>query len=164
MLKRTRQVLLGLGLGLGLAVIAHAHGYKVGELYVGHPWARATVAGQGAGGGFLKIENKGKTSDRLVGGQSPVADHVELHTMTMEGDVMKMRAIEAIDLPAGQTVELKPGALHVMFIGLKAPLKAGDKVPLTLKFEKAGEVKVEVRVEKGTAGADEHKQHEGMHQ
>jgi len=107
-------------------------------------WARPTVAGQAGGGGFLKITSA--TADRLVSASAPISKSVELHTMQMDGDVMRMREIPAIELPAGQTVELKPGGLHVMFIGLTQTLDNGASFPLTLRFEKAGEVKVEVQV------------------
>lgn len=136
---------------------AFAHGFAVGDLKIGHPWARPTVQGQMAGGGFLKIENTGKTADRLVSGSTAASERLELHTMVMEGDVMKMRQVDGIDIPPGATVELKPGSLHMMFMGLKAPLKEGDKVPVKLKFEKAGEVTVEVWVEQPKAAATEEK-------
>jgi hypothetical protein len=108
------------------------------------PWARPTVAGQAAGGGFLKITSA--TADRLVGASAPVSKTVELHTMQMDGDVMRMRQVPAIELPAGRSVELKPGGLHVMFIGLNQPLQEGASFPLTLRFEKAGEVTVDMKV------------------
>jgi copper(I)-binding protein len=108
-------------------------------------WARPTVAGQSAGGAFLKITG-GASADRLVAVSAPVAKATELHTMKMEGNVMRMHAVPGIDVPAGQAVELKPGGLHVMFMGLSEPLKAGATFPLTLRFEKAGEVKVDVKV------------------
>jgi periplasmic copper chaperone A len=108
-------------------------------------WARPTVQGQAAGGGFLKITG-GAAADKLVAASASVSKTVELHTMVMEGDVMRMREIGAIEVPAGKTVELKPGGLHVMFIGIDKPLKNGDSFPLTLRFEKAGEVKVEMKV------------------
>jgi periplasmic copper chaperone A len=140
------------------AFTAQAHDYKAGELKIGHPWARPTVAGQVAGGAFLKLDNTGKSADRLLGGSTTAAERVELHSMSMEGDVMKMRQVGAIDIPAGQSVELKPGAFHIMLMGLKAPLQEGAMVPLTLKFEKAGEVKVDVKVEAAAPGAHaEHK-------
>ena len=131
---------------LTASVCAHARDFKLGAIAIGHPYARATVPGQPTGGGFLKLENKGDT-DRLLSASASVSGSVELHTMSMDGDVMRMRQLDAIDLPAGKTVELKPGGLHIMFMGLKAPLKAGDSFPLKLKFEKAGEVTVEVKVE-----------------
>ena len=133
------------------ALAAQGHGFQLGAIAIGHPYARATVPGQPTGGGFLKLENKGD-ADRLLSASADVSSSVELHTMSMDGDVMRMRRLDAIALPAGKTVEFKPGGLHIMFIGLKAPLKAGDSFPLKLKFEKAGEVTVDVKVE--TAGKD----------
>ncbi|MBX3636350.1 MAG: copper chaperone PCu(A)C [Rubrivivax sp.] len=116
------------------------------EIQILQPWARPTVAGQAGGGGFLTLRGAA-SADRLIGGTAPgIAERVELHTMRMEGDVMRMREVPAIDVPAGQTVELKPGGLHVMFMGLKAPLKEGDSFALTLRFEKAGEKTVQVQV------------------
>ncbi len=132
---------------LALATLAaQAQEFKLGAITIGRPYARATAAGQPVGGGFMKFSNAGG-GDRLVSASADVSKSVELHMMKMEGDVMQMRQVEAIELAAGQTVELKPGGYHVMFIGLKAPLKAGDKFPLKLKFEKAGEVVVTVNVE-----------------
>jgi hypothetical protein len=107
-------------------------------------WARPTVVGQQAGGGFLMLTSA--SADRLLGGSTPLAERLELHSMAMKGDVMQMRQIDAIALPAGKPVRLEPGGLHLMFIGLKQPLALGGKVPVTLKFEKAGEVKVEFDV------------------
>jgi len=109
-------------------------------------WARPTVAGQGAGGGFLAITG-GAAADRLVGASADVCKVVELHEMKMDGNTMRMRAIDAIDIPAGQTVKLEPGGLHLMFMELKAPLANGSSFPLKLRFEKAGEVTVQVKVQ-----------------
>ena len=117
-------------------------------------WARPTVAGQQGGGGFVTLTSI--AGDRLVGGSTPVAQQLELHTMTMQGDVMQMRQVEAIDLPAGKKVELKSGGLHIMFTGLKQPLALGSKLPVTLKFEKAGEVKVEFVVTSRAAPTMKH--------
>ena len=136
--------------GLALAVTA-----SFAQVKVEGAWARPTVPGQQAGGGFLTITSP--AADRLIGGSTSAAQRFELHTMSMKGDVMEMRQIDAIDLPAGRKVELKPGGLHVMFMGLKAPLKVGDRVPVTLKFEKAGEQKVEFEVSnKSMAGEHKH--------
>jgi hypothetical protein len=141
-------------------VAAWAHSYQAGDIKIGHPWARPTVAGQNAGGGFLKLTNAGK-ADRLISASADFAERVELHSMTMDGDVMRMRQVEGIDIPAGKTVELKPGGLHLMFMGLKQPLAKDSRVPLKLKFEKAGEVTVEIKVEAassaGAEAAAEHK-------
>ena len=131
---------------LAAALATHAQDAKLGAIQIDQPRTRATAAGQAVGGGFFKLTNAGP-SDRLVAASSPASKTVELHTMRMEGDVMRMREVEAIELPAGQTVELKPGGLHLMLMGLKAPLKAGETVPVTLKFEKAGEVTVQLKVE-----------------
>ncbi|MCS7102211.1 MAG: copper chaperone PCu(A)C [Burkholderiaceae bacterium] len=145
------------GVLLAAAAWAHGHGVKAGDLTVEEPWARATVGGQANGAAYLKIRNAGAT-DKLLSASAPVASVVELHTHVMDGNVMRMRKVEAIDITGGAVTELKPGGLHVMLIGLKAPLKAGEKFPLTLKFERAGEVKVdvEVRTAAPTGGAHKH--------
>jgi len=135
---------------------AQAHDFKAGAITIGHPYARATAAGQPTGGGFMKFVNAGG-NDKLLSVSAEVSKTVELHEMKMEGDVMRMRQVDGIELQAGKTVELKPGGYHVMFVGLKAPLKAGDKFPLKLKFEKAGDVTVEVNVE--VPGADHSMKH-----
>ena len=108
-------------------------------------WARPTVQGQAGGGGFLRIVG-GSANDRLISARAGVSKVVELHTMEMDGNVMRMRQVDAIEIPAGKTVELKPGGQHVMFVGLTQTLKSGAHFPLTLRFEKAGEVKVEMKV------------------
>ncbi len=98
-------------------------------------WARASVAGQQATGAFVRLTAKEPL--RLVGVRTPAAAVGEIHEMKMEGDVMRMRALDGLDLPAGQTVELKPGGLHLMFQQLKAPLQEGTQVPVTLVFQDA---------------------------
>lgn len=124
-------------------------------------WARPAVAGQSGGGGYLRI-TAGTQADRLLSATSGISKTVELHTMEMDGNVMRMREVPAIEIPAGRTVELKPGGLHVMFIGITQTLKAGATFPLTLRFEKAGEVRVEVAVRAGAAqGAPAHGGHGG---
>lgn len=140
------------------SVLAHAHSFKLGEIDIGHPYARVTVAGQPTGGGYLTLDNKGR-DDRLVSATAAVAAGVELHSMSMDGDVMRMRRVEGIALPKGQKVALAPGGLHLMFVGLKAPLKAGYTFPMTLKFEKAGEIEVIVTVEAPTAAGNAPAEH-----
>ncbi|MFC6283380.1 MULTISPECIES: DUF1775 domain-containing protein [Polaromonas] len=108
-------------------------------------WVRATVAGQKSSGAFMKITSKAAT--RLVGVSSPVAGVAEVHEMKMDGDVMKMRALDGLDLPAGKTVELKAGGYHVMMMDLKQPLKAGSTVPVTLMFKDAKGVKSKLDVQ-----------------
>jgi periplasmic copper chaperone A len=108
-------------------------------------WARPTVQGQAGGGGFLTITG-GATADRLLGASASISKAVELHTMEMDGNVMRMRQIDGIDIPAGQRVELKPGGNHVMFVGLTQTLKNGARFPIKLRFQKAGELTVEMKV------------------
>jgi len=109
-------------------------------------WARSTVPGQHGTGAFMSITSS--TPARLVGASSPVAGVVEVHEMKMEGDIMKMRAVPVLDLPAGKTVQLKPGGFHVMLMDLKQPLPKDSKVPLTLRFkdEKGSESQLELMV------------------
>src|SRR4051812_33252660 len=99
------------------------------DLQIEKPWARATVPGAAVGGGYLVIRNNGAAGDRLVGVSSPVSSRVEIHEMAMEKDIMRMRQVKGVDVPAKKAVEFKPGGFHLMFIELKAPLKQGDKVP-----------------------------------
>lgn len=121
--------------------------YKAGALVIEGPWARATPGGARVGGGYLKITNTGTEPDRLIGGSLPIAGAVEVHEMAMSGDVMKMRHLEhGLEIKPGQTVELKPGGNHLMFMNLTGGLKAGETVKGTLKFEKAGTVEIEFKI------------------
>ncbi|MBP9158978.1 MAG: copper chaperone PCu(A)C [Sphingobium sp.] len=133
---------------------ALAHDYKVGSLSIEHPWSRETAVGQKVGGGFMTITNKGSREDRLLSGTSPVAAEVQLHTMSMDGGIMRMRQVEGgIAVPAKGKLELKPGGYHIMFMGLKRPLKQGERLPVTLRFQRAGSVTVQVAVQPvGSAG------------
>ena len=126
--------------------------YRLGQLKIENPYARATAPGQKAAGGFMKIENKG-ADDQLIAASSPVAGEMQLHTMAMDGNVMKMREVKAIDVPANGSVDLKPGGLHLMFMDIKTPLKAGEAVPVKLKFQKAGEVEIKVPVRDMSSGS-----------
>jgi hypothetical protein len=130
-----------------LAVPALALDYKLGAIEISQPWTRATPPSAETGGGFLTLTNTGTTPDRLIAVKSPAAGKAELHEMKMDGNIMRMREIDkGIEIPPGATVELKPGGFHVMFMGLKAPFAKDTKVPLTLVFEKAGSVDVELTV------------------
>lgn len=121
---------------------------RLGTLSITHSWTRQTAPGQSVGGGFMTIANRGKAADRLVAASSPASTRVELHTMSMEGGVMRMRQVTGgLDVPAGGKLELKPGAYHLMLIGLKKPLVRGTTVPVTLQFQRAGKVTVQLRVE-----------------
>lgn len=132
---------------LALSATVHAQ-----ELRVSHAFARATMPQQPAAGAYLTIENKG-AADRLVAASTPVAKSVELHTMSMENNVMKMREVPGIDVASAATLEMQPGqGYHLMLMGLQQPLKAGDRFPVTLQFEKAGKLEVEVSVRDHAGG------------
>lgn len=121
--------------------------HQLGDLMVEAPWARATSQGSRVGGAFLTVRNTGELGDRLVAAESEVADRVQLHMTRMEDGVMQMRQVEGgIDVPAGGVTELKPGSFHVMLMGLKAPLQEGASFPVTLTFERAGSVTIEVPI------------------
>ena len=148
------------GLLSTIAVGAFAHEYKLGELEIGHPWTRATAKGQPTAAGYLSVENNGSTDDRLVSASAPFAEKTELHSMSMDNGVMKMRPVDGgIDLPAGETVKLEPSGLHIMMIHPDQPLVVGTKVPLHLTFEKAGGIDVELAVEKPGAKMGSHDDH-----
>src|ERR1700748_362234 len=125
------------------AAPASADEVKAGDLVITQAWTRATPNGAKIGGGYLTIENKGSAPDRLVGGSTDAAGKLEVHEMAVGDGVMKMRPGEGgLTIALGKTVKLAPGGYHLMMFDLKNPLKQGDAVPVTLKFEKAGEVKV----------------------
>jgi periplasmic copper chaperone A len=144
-----RSFLLAVVLAFAASAAA-AHEYNIGSLQIGHPWARATPKGASVAGGYLTITNKGKEVDRLVGGTAAFAGRFEIHEMSSEGGVMKMRHLpKGLEIKPGETVELKPGSFHVMFMDLKTPL-VKDQKPRpkgTLVFEKAGIIEVEYAVE-----------------
>ena len=127
----------------------------VTPLKIEDPWARATPPGAKIGAAYMKITSP--TADKLVGASSPAAARVEMHVTEKKGDVMRMREVKAYDIPAGGSFELAPSGAHLMLVDLKAPLKQGTKVPLTLRFQKAGEVKVELQVR--ALGASGHQMH-----
>jgi copper(I)-binding protein len=135
---------------VGATVILSSHVcaqvLKVDAVTISDAYTRATAPGQQVAGGFLKIQNKGNAPDQLISASSPAAGEVQLHEMSMEGNVMKMRQVKDIAVPAGGAVELKPGGLHLMFMNIKAPLTAGESIPVKLKFAKAGEVEVKMPV------------------
>ena len=132
-------------IGIASSGTALAQTASVGAIKIENAYTRATVPGQQVAGGFMKIENKG-AMDQLLSASSPAAGEVQLHEMAMDGNVMKMRQVKDIVVPAGGAVELKPGGLHLMFMNIKAPLAAGESVPVKLKFAKAGEVEVKMPV------------------
>ena len=119
---------------------------------VEQPWARAALQG-GNGGAFLTLRNTGTAPDRLLSASSPLARTTEIHETVREGEVMRMRPVSAIAIPAGGSVTLRPGGAHVMLVGLSGALRAGTTVPLTLTFERAGTVEVQVAVQAAGASA-----------
>lgn len=143
-----------------------AHEFTLGTLEIHHPASKATLPGQPVGGGFMTIANKGVEADRLVSITAPsVSDDVQLHEMAIENDVMKMRQLpDGIAIPAGATVELKSGGLHVMFMSIKQPFKEGEKFKATLTFEKAGAIDVDFSVEAARPGAKHGEGASGDHQ
>jgi copper(I)-binding protein len=157
-----KQIIRGL-LGIALLVASAAapacgEEVKAGDLVITQAWSRATPGGAKIGGGYLTIENKGSTPDRLIGGSGDVASKIEVHEMSMKNGVMTMRPLDnGLTIEPGKTVKLAPGGFHLMLFDLKAPLKQGDKVPVTLEFEKAGKVTLSLDVQglgaQGPAGA-----------
>jgi copper(I)-binding protein len=140
---------------LSVLVIAGAAAAQTGQVEIKDAWARATPGKAENGAAYLTIETS--TPDKLVAVSSPAAKKTGLHTMTMDGSVMKMRPLDGLEVPANQPVTLKPGGVHIMLQGLNEPLQAGKSFPLTLSFEKAGQRQVEVAVEKpGAMGPEGH--------
>jgi periplasmic copper chaperone A len=147
----------------------HAHGHgaaetiTAGDLAISDPWARAMLPGQPAGGGYLGIANEGDDADRLVSATSPRAGRVEIHTMEVVDDIMVMRPLpDGLEIPAGGTVALEPGGLHIMFMEVEQPFAEGDRVPVTLEFERAGSVDAtfEVRGRESGGGGHDHDGHD----
>jgi periplasmic copper chaperone A len=131
-----------------LASPVRAEDVKAGDLVISQPWSRATPGGAKTGGGFLTIENKGSAPDRLVAVSGDFAGKIEVHEMAVKDGVMTMRLLEnGLAIEPGKTVKLAPGGYHLMMLDLKAPLKQGDKLPVTLQFEKAGTVAVTLDVQ-----------------
>lgn len=142
-----KQFLAVFSAALLLAGSAHAAGYQAGDIMITAPHARPTVPAQPAAAAYLTLENGGG-ADRLVGVASPVAQSAEIHIMRMDGDVMRMREAGEVPLAPAAKVTMKPGmGYHIMLIGLKQPLKEGASFPMTLTFEKAGKVEVQVVVD-----------------
>ena len=140
------RTVLGLILAL-LTTTVFAHDAKVGDLVIMEPWARATIGQGKTAAAYLTVVNHGAAGDRLVAVSTPVAGKAALHTHIMEEGVAKMRPVEALEIQAKGSTALKPGGLHVMLMNLEQPLKEGEAFPMTLTFETAGEVEVEVHVQ-----------------
>ena len=118
------------------------------QIEIENAWARATPPGAETAAGYMTIRNKSSSPDRLIRLASPLAARVEMHVHTHDGDVMRMRQVKSYDIPAKGSLELKPGIAHLMFVDIKRPFKEGEKIPVTLRFERAGERKVVFKVER----------------
>jgi copper(I)-binding protein len=121
------------------------------QIEIENAWARATPPGAGTAAGYMTIRNKSSSPDHLVSVASPLAARVEMHVHTHDGDVMRMRQVKSYDIPAKGSLELKPGIAHLMFVDIQRPFKEGEKIPVTLRFERAGEREVVFNV--GRIGA-----------
>ena len=144
----TRAIACATILASFLAPPVRAEEVKAGDLVITQAWSRATPGGAKVAGGYLTIENRGSAPDRLIGGSADVADKVQVHEMATSNGVMTMRPLDkGLSIEPGKTVNLAPGGHHLMLLGLKSPLKQGDKVPVTLEFEKAGKVKLSLDVQ-----------------
>jgi copper(I)-binding protein len=153
--------LVALFLAVSVADGASAHSVNSGQLTITNLWTRATPPNAPTAGGYLTIENSGEEADRLTAVVAPVAGRVELHVMSIEDGTMIMRPLEkGIEIPAGGTVTLAPGGLHIMFMDLRSGFTEGEKVPVVLSFEKAGDIETFLHVEAigapGPDGAAEH--------
>jgi periplasmic copper chaperone A len=127
------------------------------QVEIEKPWARATAPATKIAAGYMVIRNKSASADRLIGGSTPAAAKVEMHVHIKDGEILRMREVKGYDVPAKGSFELKPGGAHLMFVDIKQPFKEGDKVPVILKFEKAGEVKAEFHVGRLAAPPAPHK-------
>jgi len=160
-----KKTVLALALVAAIPFMAEGHEFKAGDLTIGHPWSRATPGGAKVGGGYLTITNNGSTPDRLVAATTAAAaDHIEIHEMATKDGVMTMRAQpNGVTIEPGKTVAFSPGSYHLMLMGLKGPLKEGDRVKAVLTFEKAGPVEVTINVEgmgaQHPAPGEDHSQH-----
>lgn len=122
------------------------------QVEVENPWSRATAPGAKVAAGYMVVRNNARTPDRLIGASTPAARKVETHVTVRDGDILRMREVPGYEIPPGGTFELKPGGPHLMFVDVRKPFAEGETVPVTLRFEKAGEKKVEFRVGRGASG------------
>ncbi len=145
---RLRALFLALALLAFPVSVAIAHDYKLERLKIHHPWAGATSAGAKVGGGYVAITNDGDEADTLLSVSTDVADMVQIHSMSMENNVMKMAEVPGgLEIKPGETLVLKPGSFHIMFMGLKAPLVEDARFKADLTFAKAGTVAVDFVVQ-----------------
>lgn len=148
-LKKT----LLLAVMLGTSLLANAHDYSVGELHIEHPWSRAMPPVAPTAAAYFVVHNKGQNADRLLSVATPVADKAELHEHAHVDGVMKMQQVQSVEIPAGGEAKFEPMGYHVMLFGVKQQASDGERFPLTLTFEKAGPVEVEVAVQQDAPAA-----------
>lgn len=150
-MKQLKITILLLGALLG-PTLANAHDARIGSLHVMHPASPATLPGQNSGVVYMTIENEGAMPDRLLNLSTPAASGVSIHTMSMQGTTMKMRELDSLLLaPATKVPMTAESGYHIMLTGLKQPMRAGDTLPLTLVFEKAGKLEISIHVEPNRA-------------
>src|SRR5450432_3036439 len=148
LIAMTRAIACVTLLSCWLVAPTTAEEIKAGDLVITQAWSRATPGGAKIGGGYLTIENKGSAADRLIGGSADIAGKVQVHEMSMNNGVMTMRPLDkGLSIEPGKTVKLAPSGYHLMLFDLKSPLKQGDKLPVTLEFEKAVKVKLSLDVQ-----------------
>jgi len=144
---------------LSPALFAQAHDYSVGELQIEHPWSREMPPSAPSAAAYFVVHNQGAEADRLLGVQTPVAGTAELHQVTHADGLMKMQQVSSVEIPAGGAATFAPMGYHVMLFNLKQSLRDGERFPLTLTFEKAGAVEVEVAVQKEPPAGEPAHQH-----
>ena len=162
-LSHWKKALLATTLMVAGATV-QAHGFAVGDIAITHPYARPSLPGVPNGAAWFGIQNRGSQNDRIIGAKAAVSSYTEIHDMKLENDIMRMFRVDGIDIAAGQSITMGDGnKLHVMLLDLKQPLKVGDKFPMTIEFEKAGRVDVEVWVEAPRKSGMAPKGHEHHH-
>ncbi|QIB52179.1 copper chaperone PCu(A)C [Pseudomonas sp. OIL-1] len=148
-----KKYVLPLVAAASMAGPAVAHDYQAESLFIDHPWARAMPPTATTGATYFRIDNNGETGDRLLGIETPAAESAELHEHVHAEGLMKMQKAADLSIDAGESVTLEPGGYHIMLINLQQPLVDGEKFPMTLRFEQAGTVDVEVAVHKEAPAA-----------
>ena len=146
-------------LALALALLVPAaigHNHERGDIQVSHPWSRATPPGAKVGVAYMEIRNRSGQADKLLAASTPIARAVEMHVTQRDGEVMKMRQVQAFEIPARERYELRPGGSHLMLIDLERPLKKGERLAMRLRFERAGELEIELEVQEQGARRPHH--------
>jgi periplasmic copper chaperone A len=151
-----RRWCVALLLVLGQAGLAWPHSHEKGDIQVRHPWSRATAPGAKVAVGYMEIRNTGAQPDRLIAASTPVAKRVEMHVTQREGEIMRMRQVKDFEIPARERITLRPGGSHLMLVDIAQPLKKGERFTMRLRFERAGEMEVELEVQEQGARHPRH--------